>query len=104
MSLGQNLTSKNIVTALITEGLVLVKRTDLEEMMNKINLSNKVDNRNKYFTHKEITSMFGVTDYWLKKQREQPDTLIKSIPGENKNSAWKYKKQSIQDELDRLAI
>ncbi|MFL0083667.1 hypothetical protein V2647_14650 [Tenacibaculum maritimum] len=100
----QNINSVNLVNALISEGLVLVKKTDLEDMINKINLSNRVDNRKKYYTHKEIISMFGVTDYWLKKQREEADTLIKAIPGESKNSAWKYQKQSIQDELDRLVI
>ncbi|WP_407269316.1 hypothetical protein [Tenacibaculum maritimum] len=100
----QNINSVKIVNALISEGLVLLKKSDLEEMLSSVNLSNMVDKRKKYISHKEAIKAYGVTDYWLKNQREDTNTVLKCIPGKNRNSAWKYQIQSIQDELDRLAI
>ncbi|SED21324.1 hypothetical protein SAMN04489761_4643 [Tenacibaculum sp. MAR_2009_124] len=98
------LNSDNIINALLSQGLVLVKKADLEEMINNVNISNTIDRRKKYVSHKEIIKMFGVTDYWLKKQREAAGTKIKCIPGENKNSAWTYQIGSIEDEQERLAV
>ncbi len=104
MEVIKNVNPESIIEALQSAGLVLVNKTDLEELLLKINLENRVDHRCKYISHREVISMFGVTDYWLKRQREQAETKIVSIPGEFCNSAWKYKQQSIQEELDRLAL
>lgn len=100
----QHIDTDNIINALLSKGLVLIKKTDLEELISEVSIKNMVDNRVKYISHKKAIKMYGITDYWLKKQREKPDTLLKSIPGENKNSSWKYQIKSIEDELDRLSI
>lgn len=103
MSLTKQINSENIVQALLKEGLVLIKKTDLQEMITNINLSNRVDHRKKYITSKEAVAMFGITNYWLKKQRECEDSLLVCISGEHNNSAWKYQIQSIEKELNRLS-
>ena len=100
----QEFNPDHIVNALLSKGLVILKKADLQEMITSINYSSRLDNRQKYISHKEAISMFNVTDYWLKNQREDSSTQLMCIPGKHKNSVWKYKIQSIQDELDRLTV
>lgn len=100
----QNINPDNIINALLSKGLVLVKKEDLQEILSTINASNMVDNRRKYISHKEVISMFGVTDYWLKKQREAFNTKLVCISGDHSNTAWKYQIESVHNELERLSI
>lgn len=86
------------------KGLIILKKSDLEEMLTNVSISNRIDNRKKYVSHKEAIIMYNITDYWLKNQREDPNSKIICIPGEHNNTSWKYKIESIQHELDRLAV
>ncbi len=90
----QEINTDKIINALKSEGIVILKKSDLEEMLSSIHLSNRVDNRKKYISHKEVIGMFGVTDYWLRNQREKEESLIVCIPGKHQNTAWKYQIQS----------
>ena len=94
----------HVINALLSKGLVLLKKTDLEELLNIVNLRNRVDKRKTYISHKQVIEMYGVTDYWLKNQREEPNTELVCIPGKNRNSSWKYQVQSIENELERISV
>lgn len=96
-----NLTSKQIVSAIVNEGLVLIKQKDLETLIEKASVNKMVDNRIKYVGHKEIKQMYGVTNYWLKKQREDPYTKLKCQINEK---PVKYHVDSVREELERLAV
>ncbi|WP_299836110.1 hypothetical protein [uncultured Tenacibaculum sp.] len=100
----QDLNSENIINALLNNGLVLLKKTDLEELLSSVALSNRVDNRKKYISHNEAIKMYGVTDYWLKKQRSDANTKLVCIAGNGRTGKWKYQIQSIENELDRLSF
>ncbi|CAL2095483.1 conserved protein of unknown function [Tenacibaculum sp. 190524A02b] len=100
----QELNNNSLLNAILNQELIVVRKSDLKELISEMLMSNRVDHRVKYASHKEVIKMFGVTDYWLKQQRSDPDTKLICNPGRCNNSSWKYQIQSVQDELDRLAV
>ena len=106
MSFAEKFTTSEVINAFLQEGLVVVKKADLENLMLRINAKSRVDNRNKYLSHKEVIDKYGVTDYWLRSRQPSinPDSLLVVDYGKHHNSKRRYQEQSVIDELARNAI
>jgi hypothetical protein len=83
---------------LTASGLLVVSKNALLDLVIDANIATKEDARIKYLTAKQVVKEFGVTKYWLEMTTSKK-SKIKVIPGKAKNSANRYQKQSVIDEL-----
>jgi len=84
---------------LTASGLLVVSKNALLDLVIDANIATKEDARIKYLTASQVVKQFGITKYWLEMTTAKKNSKIKVIPGKAKNSANRYQKQSVIDEL-----
>lgn len=82
---------------------VILKKSDLMDLLVQVNMQTKVDARKKYISKKEAIAKYNLTRYWFEVAENDVDSLLRIQYGKYKNSAKKYNEQSIIDEQERLA-
>ena len=103
MSILQNISNQQIIEAFKSEGVVFVKKKDLQEMLNALS-SRLTDNRVKWITRTEAKRLYGLTKYWFMDSENDPETKLKMDPGTGKTSTKKYSIKSIEEELERRSV
>lgn len=82
---------------------VILKRTDLEDLLINVRQKTQVDKRVKWIDRKTATAKYGVSRYWLETAEKDIFSLLKvsKLPG--KTSKKRYLESSIIEEQNRQA-